>query len=561
MTDNFAFGAQFEEPITTETNPFGSRGGETLLERGVFASPNFKRPSAGWQFTPNSAEIYTAIIALGGATVTINNTQDIQENIDFISSTGGGAVYLAPGTYNLKKNIDIPSNVYLIGASRSAVILDFGGLAFGVRSLGVALTHITNILVKDLTIQNSSITGLKLQYNDYSQISGVDVFSCNIGIELDNIDSVAITGMGTLCDLNATGIQITNSTSFSVYFSACTNSTANGLVISDSSSATIFDSAFTGSTADGIRLTNCSFIAFISLVSDTNGGQGVELVSGNSDLQFYDVGASSNTSDGIKLTATSDRVAMSGCTLTSNGGYGINIAAATCDNNIIDSSTFTSNSTAAVNDAGTGTSITGNKGVDDTGRTFSTDVSVPDEAYNATNWNGSLEVPTKNAVRDKIESLSTGGYSTLETQTLGGAATTLTTDSFTTKKFLRIIIYAPAPDTSRAIYFQFNADTGANYTGAANTDHAAATTFFGQTSARTADANSANARLITMDIYDSPSIVKRFVGTVVDGTGGVLNEFSGSWNNTADRITSITVLLSGAGNLAAGTEITVLGMD
>jgi hypothetical protein len=35
------------------------------------------------------------------------------------------------------------------------------------------------------------------------------------------------------------------------------------------------------------------------------------------------------------------------------------------------------------------------------------DITVPDEAYNATNWNSSLEVPTKNAVRDKIESIGT----------------------------------------------------------------------------------------------------------------------------------------------------------
>ena len=42
------------------------------------------------------------------------------------------------------------------------------------------------------------------------------------------------------------------------------------------------------------------------------------------------------------------------------------------------------------------------------GVTFTGDIVVPDEAYDATNWNGSLEVPTKNAVRDKIESLGTG---------------------------------------------------------------------------------------------------------------------------------------------------------
>ena len=45
----------------------------------------------------------------------------------------------------------------------------------------------------------------------------------------------------------------------------------------------------------------------------------------------------------------------------------------------------------------------------DTGAcTFALDVTVPDEAYDATNWDSSLEVPTKNAVRDKIESMGSG---------------------------------------------------------------------------------------------------------------------------------------------------------
>lgn len=36
------------------------------------------------------------------------------------------------------------------------------------------------------------------------------------------------------------------------------------------------------------------------------------------------------------------------------------------------------------------------------GATFTGDVNVPDEAYGA-GWNGSTEVPTKNAVYDKVE--------------------------------------------------------------------------------------------------------------------------------------------------------------
>jgi hypothetical protein len=38
-------------------------------------------------------------------------------------------------------------------------------------------------------------------------------------------------------------------------------------------------------------------------------------------------------------------------------------------------------------------------------KTFTSDPIIPDEAYDATNWNGSLEPPTKNAVRDKIEAM------------------------------------------------------------------------------------------------------------------------------------------------------------
>lgn len=45
-------------------------------------------------------------------------------------------------------------------------------------------------------------------------------------------------------------------------------------------------------------------------------------------------------------------------------------------------------------------------------KTFSSDPIIPDEAYDATAWNGSLEPPTKNAVRDKFESLGAGGGQT-----------------------------------------------------------------------------------------------------------------------------------------------------
>lgn len=62
--------------------------------------------------------------------------------------------------------------------------------------------------------------------------------------------------------------------------------------------------------------------------------------------------------------------------------------------------------------------------------TFAADVNVPDEAYGA-GWNGSLEVPTKNALYDKIETLGGGsGITRTVTVTSGSftAGSTASTD-------------------------------------------------------------------------------------------------------------------------------------
>jgi len=63
------------------------------------------------------------------------------------------------------------------------------------------------------------------------------------------------------------------------------------------------------------------------------------------------------------------------------------------------------------------------------GQTFTGDVIVPDEAYDATGWNGDLSVPTKNAVRDKIEALGVVAYASIsETSTGTETAKAVTPD-------------------------------------------------------------------------------------------------------------------------------------
>jgi hypothetical protein len=66
-----------------------------------------------------------------------------------------------------------------------------------------------------------------------------------------------------------------------------------------------------------------------------------------------------------------------------------------------------------------------------TGGTLSGDLIVPDEAYDATAWNGSLEVPTKNAVRDKIESLGSAYTNEDAQDAVGSILTDTATIDFT----------------------------------------------------------------------------------------------------------------------------------
>ena len=61
--------------------------------------------------------------------------------------------------------------------------------------------------------------------------------------------------------------------------------------------------------------------------------------------------------------------------------------------------------------------------------TFSDPVNVPDEAYGA-GWNGSLEVPTKNAIYDKIETISGGGLTSDQWLDLSGTYASASTFTY-----------------------------------------------------------------------------------------------------------------------------------
>lgn len=104
------------------------------------------------------------------------------------------------------------------------------------------------------------------------------------------------------------------------------------------------------------------------------------------------------------------------------------------------------------------------------GATFTNDISVPDEAYGA-GWNASLEVPTKNAVYDKIESLSFTSNSISQLNT-SIAVTDTGTDGKITKTVDGVVIgeetgaaRTSTIDGGSTLYPEFKCRAWATFTG------------------------------------------------------------------------------------------------
>jgi len=398
----------------------GYSGGNKELIQGAFQSGNFITAVRGWQLSSDSAEFQTGVFNIGGTTITIDNTQDIQTNLNLISTSGGGTLFLQPGTYTLTADVSIPTGVHLEGVSRDSVIIDCNtsykvniigsgaytggsvaindgdttvvgtGTTFTSTMVGQYIllsgiwyeitvftdtTHITisptyagaNLTgygtviatvnfassIAKLTITNATGVGLKCQYAQEYWINDVIIYTCGTGIDVDDSVFPRFLMSAVECGVN---MDMNNCWGWKIDFSEFSDSTTGaGVVMSNSGVATFFDSLMKGNTGNGVSLTSCRDIAFVSVGADDNGGKGFELISGNSDIQFVGLVNDGNASDGIKFTATTDRCTVVAVSVTNNGGYGINIAAATCDDNIINAPAYSGNSSGTLNDSGTGT--------------------------------------------------------------------------------------------------------------------------------------------------------------------------------------------------------------
>ena len=358
---------------------------------------------------------------LGGTLITVDNIDDLQPTIDFLENLGGGTVSLVPDTYNVTSSITIPSGVTLDGNgatidfgggafqvliegtnaySTGTVSINYGqttvvgvGTTFTSAMVGrnillgdywyeiatftdtthielvssfvgtdlsgdtyVIATTVDNVVIKNITLTNSSIAAFKFRYVNVMVIDGLFCSDSPLGVDGDDSSGISYLNAGIFDSV--AGLDFDNVPfCFMQNFNMLNITGGTAMDLTRVSNTAIMGNTTQAIVGVGVKFTNCYNLGFINYAIIQCTSHGIEFVSGNRDMDMIagytdDVGG-----DGIKFTATSDKINLSGQAIRNTTGYGVNISASSCDENVILCPNFTNCTAGNINDAGTGTFI------------------------------------------------------------------------------------------------------------------------------------------------------------------------------------------------------------
>lgn len=346
---------------------FASGGGKVILRNGthtpstdltLYSNIYIQGENAGSCIVDfvNNAKGFLVVGTNAYTTGTLSVTNNSQ------TVTGVGTTWT---TAMLGRSILLGGLWYTISARASDTSITISAPYAGVTLSGVTYTIATikeDVKITDVTIRNAS-SGIKIQYTNETFFKDTDIQTSVIGFEA--VDSAQCSVDEVDLQVNNTSFSATNCHFFGVTQTGSVDAQAgHGFALSGCTNSFYSPLFSMNSSADGINITNSNNIQITGVFIE-NGGQGAELVLGNSDITFSTSAFEYNASDGLKFTATSDNIHITASSMQNNGGYGLNIAASTCDNNIIIGNTFAGNTTATYTDSGTGTIFRGNVGVSD----------------------------------------------------------------------------------------------------------------------------------------------------------------------------------------------------
>lgn len=293
--------------------------------------------------------------------------------------TGSGTSWLANASAG--QYLFLAGRHYPIAAVTSDTTLVLGELYIGNASLPGASYRISTILtdvdVFQLTVKNSADDGLAIRGGKNIVLENVTFQTNNTGIDWDYVTEFRMDNIITAVS-TSDGMQLSNVGFGAINVCPSVSNGGNGLTLDTVESVPFLFCASNGNIGDGINATSVTK-SYFALELRANGGQGCEFVSGCNENIILGMIAANNASDGIKLTATSDNNILNQSIFDTNGGYGVNIAASTCDENLISSNQYISNVSGDYNDSGTDTIIIEANAVDSVNSQTGTVVLDPDD--------------------------------------------------------------------------------------------------------------------------------------------------------------------------------------
>lgn len=290
--------------------------------------------------------LVNGIFNIGGTTITIGPTQDIQTYLDIIDAAGGGSLYLQNGTYTLTASIYVPSGCTLQGVSRDGVIIDCDS-SYAVRIEGedVYVDGDVSINNGDSTVTGNGTTFTSAMVGRYIWLESL----WYLILTRNSATEIVIEGPyeGSNLTNSAYVISLINIAT-SVKKFTITNATGSGL-IDKYTRETSVDDLFIYDCGVGFEMQYAMYPKLL-LSSDYNdiGGEFTYVTGYLIDFSEFNYSASGNgltlnhgynssifntsfdgnATDGLNMTDCSDTAIMSS-SLMNNGGQGVELVS-TC---------------------------------------------------------------------------------------------------------------------------------------------------------------------------------------------------------------------------------------
>ena len=343
---------------------------DTTVQSGFLQSGNFKSGVTGWQIKSNgNAEFQN--VNIGTKIITIDNTQDIQTNLDLITTSGGGVLNLKAGTYTVNSAILPPSNTAIQGLNKGTVIIDFNNTSANISYAGtnVYATGTITAITSGVNVTGSGTSWLA------NVTAGQHLFINTRWYQIASVTSdttlILAESYGDDETLPITYRIATPAQNIKVADITLKNSTGTALSLTDCRDYELEDLLFLDNNK-GLSETNCAYSTKTRLTSVSNTSHGYEIANGsllNSEYcaaagnggdgfhmenieatPFARCSSNSNTGDGFNCT-TLESCAF-GVEANGNGSNGIEFVSG-CDENFINNSIVNGNTGDGIKLTGT----------------------------------------------------------------------------------------------------------------------------------------------------------------------------------------------------------------